>query len=142
MLSTAVIHEVAELLAAGDLSQRKIAEKCGVSRGTVQLISTGKRGLYGREDSASAVDPIDAPPHRCGGCGALIVTRVCVACKAARVCGRRALSPVEASDYDVLMVGQEHQLPRRAVKPVMPEPYEVPTVSTEDLWAARESLLI
>ena len=81
MLPLKQVEEVRRLLDTGGLSQRKIAAKLAVSRGTVNAIASGKRGLYGRES-----DPLDnlnssgSPPERCPGCGALVFMP-CVLCK-------------------------------------------------------------
>jgi hypothetical protein len=81
MLPLKQVEEVRRLVDAGELSQRKIAAKLAVSRGTVSAIASGKRGLYGCES-----DPLDnlnssgTPPERCLGCGALVFMP-CVLCK-------------------------------------------------------------
>ena len=49
MLSEEVVLEVRRLLDAGQLSQRKIAVRLKVSRGTVHAIANGRRALHGRE---------------------------------------------------------------------------------------------
>ena len=80
MLSLAMVEEVHRLLGEGQMSQRQIARRLGVSRGSVWAIATGQRGLWGRTD---------APDHpltrtlrrRCPRCGYL-VTMPCVACRA------------------------------------------------------------
>lgn len=83
MLPSSVIQEVWELLQAGELSQRKIALKTGVSRGTVSAIANGQRNLAG--SSAEQEQPIF---ERCPGCGAL-VTMPCVLCQARAYYARR-----------------------------------------------------
>jgi hypothetical protein len=74
MIATAVIEEIRELLRTRRMSQRAIAERLGVSRGTVNAIACGKR-------SASAVrnrrenkgfQPPDGVFRRCPGCGGLV----------------------------------------------------------------------
>ena len=49
MLDKAQIDEVVRLLATG-LSQRQVAKRTGVSRGTIHAIAAGKRGHWGWED--------------------------------------------------------------------------------------------
>ena len=85
MLPLAVVEEIRRLLDAGTLSQRKIAAKLGVGRGTVNDVASGKRGVYGREPGERACDLYnpDVPPERCPGCGAL-VHMPCVLCRTRR----------------------------------------------------------
>jgi hypothetical protein len=83
MLPLATIHEIDRLLKAGNSSQRKIARRLGVSRGTVAAIATGRRGIYGKvpEDEASKSLAPQSPPVRCPECGFLIY-RPCQVCRA------------------------------------------------------------
>jgi hypothetical protein len=82
MISLAVVDEIERLLSKGDLSQRKIARRVGVSRGTVNAIALGKRPDYRarqRERADDFVAPC-GPPRRCPSCGAM-VEMPCVACR-------------------------------------------------------------
>jgi hypothetical protein len=90
MLPLVVVEEIQRLLAEGQLSQRKIAIKLGVSRGTVGAIASGKRGGYGREPDADQPElpSTDLPPERCQGCGAMVYMP-CVLCQARRYAQRR-----------------------------------------------------
>jgi Helix-turn-helix len=90
MLPLAVVQEIRRLLDAGTLSQRKIAARLGVSRGTVGAIASGQRGLFGREPVAAGPDLYDPdqPPERCGGCGAL-VHMPCLLCRTRRYVQRQ-----------------------------------------------------
>jgi len=82
-------------LAAGELSQRKIAELTGISRGTVGAISTGKRSDYqsrppsGKETLAEA----DGPLQRCPGCGGM-VNMPCRLCRARAIKSNHPASPI------------------------------------------------
>ncbi|NQT40465.1 MAG: helix-turn-helix domain-containing protein [Planctomycetes bacterium] len=74
MIAPDVVREIRDLLEQGQLSQRKISQKLGVSRGTVNAIAQGKRvdrqpagGRYGIDRIAST-----GPPRRCPGCGGLV----------------------------------------------------------------------
>ena len=82
MLPIATVHEIQHLLEEGQLSQRKIAAKLGVSRGTVGAIASGRRGLFGKEPEAEQPDvcALDLPPERCEGCGAMVYMP-CVLCR-------------------------------------------------------------
>jgi hypothetical protein len=74
MLAPHLVEEVRRLLASGTLSQRTIARRTGVSRGTVGLIAAGRR-----RDPVRIVQPWDEepgqplePPRRCPTCGGLV----------------------------------------------------------------------
>jgi hypothetical protein len=90
MLPLAVVEEIRRLLDEGTLSQRKIAAKLDVSRGTVGAIACGKRGLYGREPDPEEreLTSLDLLPERCRGCGAM-VHMPCVLCRARRYAQRQ-----------------------------------------------------
>jgi hypothetical protein len=90
MLPLVVVEEIRQLLDEGELSQRKIAAKLNVSRGTVGAIANGKRGIYGSEPDPEKPDlcSLDLPPERCSGCGAMVYMP-CVLCQARRYSQRR-----------------------------------------------------
>jgi len=70
MLPTALIHEIDRLLKEGELSHRKIAIRLGVSRGTIDAIANGRRGLYGKEPDVNRPAHVPtSPPARCPRCG-------------------------------------------------------------------------
>ena len=79
MLPLKLVEEVKRLIDDGHLSQRQIAQAVGVSRGTVNAIARGRRGVYGRIE-----DQVQRPTsivERCPGCGA-VVTMPCILCQA------------------------------------------------------------
>ena len=81
MIGTAVVDEIRDLLARGGLSQRTIARRMGVSRGTVNAIARGRRPDYAavrREPGADFRAP-SGPPRRCRGCGGM-VQMPCLVC--------------------------------------------------------------
>ena len=82
MLPLVVIEEVQRLLDEGQLSQRKIAERLKVSRGTVGAIARGQRGLHGKGTNPSRVQVshLKMPPERCCCCGGLVY-KPCLLCK-------------------------------------------------------------
>ena len=90
MLPLAVVEEIRRLVEEGVLSQRKIATKLNVSRGTVGAIANGKRGLYGSEPDPEnpEICSLSLPPERCPGCGALVYMP-CILCRARRYIQRR-----------------------------------------------------
>ncbi|MGD9636618.1 MAG: helix-turn-helix domain-containing protein [Pirellulales bacterium] len=81
MLSLSVVEEIARQLASGQLSQREIARRLGVSRATVSAVALGKRGLHGRTAALEPQEPerLD-PPERCPKCGYL-VHLPCLVCR-------------------------------------------------------------
>ena len=82
MLSIALVEEIDRLLQDGNLSQRKIATRLGVSRGTVNAIANGRRGLFGKEPTEARSDPSPhgVSPERCPRCG-FKVYLPCLVCR-------------------------------------------------------------
>jgi len=80
------VAEIRGMLLEGKLSQRRIAERAGVSRGTVSAIALGKRP--DREDRRQAVPgdfvPPSGPLRRCPGCGGM-VQMPCLLCHVRRL---------------------------------------------------------
>jgi DNA transposition AAA+ family ATPase len=74
VIAAAVVDQVRDLLAAGVISQRKIAQRVGVSRGTVNAIARGKRTDYVARQAVSEADftPPGGPPVRCPECGGMV----------------------------------------------------------------------
>jgi len=91
MLSLSIVEEIDRLLREGTLSQRKIAARLGVSRGTVGAISKGRRGIYGKEPQADDAGPLvpQGPPERCPRCG-FTVYMPCLICRTRDYRTRRA----------------------------------------------------
>ena len=82
MIASAVVDEIQRLLDTGSLSQRKIARRIGVSRGTVNAIALGKRPARrprSRDERDEFVPP-SGPLVRCPICGGL-VQAPCLACR-------------------------------------------------------------
>ena len=73
MIANDIVKEIRELLADGSLSQRAIAERIGVSRGTVTAIAQGKRREYRPLKLPADIHfiPPAGRPVRCPGCGGL-----------------------------------------------------------------------
>jgi Helix-turn-helix len=92
-----VVQEIDRLLKEGQLSQRRIAERLGVSRGTVSEIANGKRGLHGRSSEEEGVaDGADSPAERCPKCG-FFVRLPCLVCRTREYRqGRRVLAALAA----------------------------------------------
>jgi hypothetical protein len=74
MLSAAVIREVIRLLDEEELSQRAIALRLDVSRGTVWAVAQGRRGLdFGDQRPRAAKRNASRHlPARCPGCGGFV----------------------------------------------------------------------
>jgi transcriptional regulator with XRE-family HTH domain len=81
VIAAVLVREIRSMLAEGRLSQRRIAERMGVSRGTVNAIARGKRPDYTPVRRAADTNfvPPSGPPTRCPGCGGL-VRMPCLAC--------------------------------------------------------------
>jgi predicted XRE-type DNA-binding protein len=81
MLSAALIREIDRMLSEGELSQRKIAARLGISRGIVSAVASGQRGLHGKADESEANTTCNraGPPIRCPHCG-YRVFRPCLIC--------------------------------------------------------------
>ena len=82
MIGRSIVLEIRHLLAEGTISQRKIARRLGVSRGTVNAIALGRR-----RESAGRADDVEegflapaGPPRRCPGCGGM-VRMPCLLCR-------------------------------------------------------------
>lgn len=92
MLPLVLVEEIRCLLDEGELSQRKIAIKLDVSRGTVSAIASGRRGVYGSEPKSDepALCCLELPPERCSGCGAKVYMP-CVLCSAREFQARQDL---------------------------------------------------
>lgn len=107
MLPLVVVEEIRRLLDEAKLSQRKIAAKLGVSRGTVGAISNGQRGIYGREHDPHEPDlcNLDLLPERCPTCGGMVYVP-CLLCRARRYAKRQKRLRQTA-------VGGDHRQQRR-----------------------------
>jgi hypothetical protein len=88
MIADNVVQQIRQLLAQGELSQRKIARVVGVSRGTVSAIALGRRPDYPSGGAPYRRDPAQAetllwgpgPMQRCPGCGGMVYMP-CLACR-------------------------------------------------------------
>ncbi len=82
MLQKEKVLEVKRLLDEGCLSRRAIAEQTGVSRGSVNAIANGDRGLHGAGPEEVLQFPFRSTvAKRCPGCGGLVYMP-CVLCEA------------------------------------------------------------
>jgi len=90
MLPLVVVQEVRRLLDERELSQRKIANKLRISRGTIGAIASGRRGMYGREPDLErpTLCCLELPAERCRGCGATVY-KPCVLCSARKYLARQ-----------------------------------------------------
>jgi DNA-binding XRE family transcriptional regulator len=87
MIRNSVVQEVKRLLFVEGLSQRSVALRAGVSRGTVHAIARGKRTQRVHTFTDDELPWHDAPPRRCPECGGLVYMP-CLLCQV------RALRPV------------------------------------------------
>lgn len=97
MLALSLVEEIDRLLKEGVLSQRQIAERLKVSRGSVSAIASGKRGLHGRTpEDVQSVEAPALPADRCPNCG-FLVTKPCLVCRTREYRhGRRVLAALSA----------------------------------------------
>jgi hypothetical protein len=82
MIATELVEEVRRMLQEGRSSQRQIAERLGISRGTVNAIACGRRRAavdLHRGGEADAFIPPTGLPTRCPSCGGL-AQMPCLAC--------------------------------------------------------------
>ncbi|MGD9127376.1 MAG: helix-turn-helix transcriptional regulator [Planctomycetia bacterium] len=82
MIANATVKKVVELLEEGQLSQRQIAKKTGISRGSVGAIARGTRSASDNEshEEEMLIIPPSGAPTRCHSCGRL-VQQPCLACQ-------------------------------------------------------------
>jgi hypothetical protein len=100
MIAAKIVTEVRQLLDEGTLSQRKIAQRMGISRGSVGAIAAGKRPDYeamGQPREDEWEEPA-GPPARCPGCGG----KVYMPC---RLCRTR-----QAIDENARSTSQRHNV--------------------------------
>ena len=74
MIASDVVDSIRGLLAEGELSQRKIAQQLGVSRGTVASVASGRRPDYDalrRREQSQQPLPL-GPLVRCSTCGGMV----------------------------------------------------------------------
>lgn len=89
MLRLEQVLEVKRLLDEGGLSRRAIARRTGVSRGSVNAIANGERGLFAFDPKDLDGPVREAVATRCPGCGGLVYMP-CVLCEARAHLGRAA----------------------------------------------------
>ncbi len=94
MITTTVVDEIRRMLREGCLSQRKIALRIGVSRGTVNAIAQGKRAHDSacRERDEDGFTPPTGLPIRCPGCGGK-VQMPCLLCHVRATYGKKTGGP-------------------------------------------------
>jgi hypothetical protein len=93
MIASEVIREIERLLQRGELSQRRIAAKVGVSRGTVGAVASGEHAQRNARRTAhhERFEPPRGLPRRCPSCGRL-VQMPCLACRLQKLAAGRAAS--------------------------------------------------
>jgi len=74
MIATTVIEEIHRMLKTRRLSQRAIAERLGVSRGSVNAVARGRRRIarVPRLRKSDGFQPPDGFYERCPGCGGMV----------------------------------------------------------------------
>jgi transcriptional regulator with XRE-family HTH domain len=94
MIDSEKVAEIKRLLAEGRLSQRKIAARARVSRGTVGAIAAGRRPDYEELRKRRAEEEVISagPVERCPSCGGT-VHLPCRLCHVRSLLARSKLSP-------------------------------------------------
>ena len=97
MIAPPIIDCIQKLLAEGKLSQRKIAKKVGVSRGTVASVAGGRRPDYEqlRRRRRQEQEPLPLGPlARCPECGGMVY----MPCRLCQMRSQLADSPQRSPD--------------------------------------------
>ena len=109
-----MVGEIRRLLADDNLSQRKIARRTGVSRGTIAAIAAGRRPDYERLRAARQDDEFEptGPLVRCPQCGGKVYLpcRLCRAREMAAQLPKRPRPQFEAAGLIELQLKEEHRL--------------------------------
>ncbi len=108
MIAPQIVTEIRRLLAVGGLSQRKIAERMGVCRGTVHAIASGRRPDYEPLPRTDDDEESAGPAARCPGCGGMVYLP-CRLCRMRRTLAQklrvaprgRAIEPFQPADLDL-----------------------------------------
>ena len=81
MIASEKVEQIERLLREGRLSQREIAQRTGISRGSVNAIALGRRLVESDRcrPSSHAFTPPQGNPARCPSCGGM-VQMPCLAC--------------------------------------------------------------
>jgi predicted XRE-type DNA-binding protein len=112
MLSPAIVHEVRRLLAEGQLSQRRIAELLGVSRGSVSAILHGKRHHGLVSENKIRLPRPTGPPAYCRTCGGRVYLP-CLLCYTravlARGCARSVAASHPEAELTLDLAGEQQQ---------------------------------
>jgi predicted XRE-type DNA-binding protein len=80
MLENATIRKILHLIEQKTMSQRQIAKRLGVSRGTVQAVAHGKRTEHTPAVKVATWVAPTGKPKRCRICGSYAKTP-CLACQ-------------------------------------------------------------
>lgn len=84
MLSRHTIELVQQLLATGDLSQREIARRLKIGRGTVNAIANGRRKPRDERPIEDELKLFSGPAMRCPECGGMVY-QPCLLCEIRRL---------------------------------------------------------
>jgi hypothetical protein len=109
MLTTALVQEIDHLLREGELSQRQIAARLCVSRGTISAIASGRRGLYGKDPRALRMPIRTSRPTRCPHCGYRVYLP-CLICRVREHHSRRRLLQLLAAHRPQKTVSRRRHL--------------------------------
>jgi len=103
MIAPMLIAEVRRLLGERKLSRRKIADRLGLCRNTVNAIALGRRSDYEAMPQAQEEEEPTGPPARCSSCGGMVYAP-CRLCGVRRIVSSRAhakrLEPASRTSSD------------------------------------------
>ena len=108
MIAPKIVTEIRRLLAEESLSQRRIAQLVGVSRGTVGAIASGRRPDYEalHEPWEDELDEPAGPPERCPSCGGMVY----MPCRLCRTQKMSVKKPRLISQHGAVSLGEPRGL--------------------------------
>jgi len=82
MIAPEVVAEIRRMLIEGIVSQREMAKRTGVSRGTIGAVASGQRPDYdaARKPNEDSWETSSDPPERCATCGGMVYMP-CLLCR-------------------------------------------------------------
>jgi len=136
VLDPRTVDRVLTLLTVTSLSQREIARRTGVCRGTVNAMALGRRPNADLRDTferltderrrASGAPPPSRPARRCPECGAK-VKLPCLACRDRRLLAQGRRRPFQTDGPDPVVLGldlrPEHYARYLEMRPLARERY-------------------
>jgi len=109
MIAEAKIREAELMLARGKMSQREIAKRTGLSRGTISSIAGGTRKIQVKTVDLNMPQEPEGPPVRCSGCGAM-AQMPCVLCHLKKLAedNNPIMQPTNIAEISPAMTNTQH----------------------------------